>query len=150
MADISKITLGSTTYSLKDSEARSAIAILQSAVASSLVFKGVITSATDLTGLTDYKLGWTYKAGATMTITGLGTVENGDMLVCIADGTSYSASDWSVVQNNVDTMEGATANTSGTRGLVPAPSTGDQEKFLCGNGTWASPSLTWGSFTDIT
>ena len=31
---------------------------------------------------------------------------------------------------------GATASTPGDHGLVPAPSAGDQNKFLCGDGTW--------------
>lgn len=148
MADISKVKLGSTTYSLKDNEARSAIEVLQTSVASSLIFKGVITSATGITGLTSYKQGWTYKVGASFSITGLGTVENGDMVVCVADGTSYSASNWNVVQNNVDTMTAASASAAGTRGLVPAPSAGDQAKYLRGDGTWAaiSSDITWGTF----
>lgn len=39
-------------------------------------------------------------------------------------------------------MTGATADTSGTSGLVPAPQTSQQWKFLCGNGTWATPNDT--------
>lgn len=35
-------------------------------------------------------------------------------------------------------MEGATANAAGTQGLTPAPSAGDNEKFLRGDGTWAT------------
>lgn len=31
---------------------------------------------------------------------------------------------------------GATASTDGTRGLVPAPQSGDEDKFLKANGTW--------------
>lgn len=33
-------------------------------------------------------------------------------------------------------MTGATASTAGTSGLVPAPTAGDQAKFLKGDGTW--------------
>lgn len=33
---------------------------------------------------------------------------------------------------------GATTNTNGKKGLVPAPTHGDQGKFLCGNGTWVA------------
>ena len=36
----------------------------------------------------------------------------------------------------VSDMTGATANTAGTSGSVPAPSAGDHEKFLKGDGTW--------------
>lgn len=35
-------------------------------------------------------------------------------------------------------MTGATTDTDGTSGLVPAPSIGDQDKFLRGDGTWAA------------
>lgn len=34
-------------------------------------------------------------------------------------------------------MTGATAETAGTSGFVPAPAAGDQTKFLRGDGTWA-------------
>ncbi len=152
MADISKIKLGSTIYSLKDEEVRAAVTALQTAVASSLVFKGVVSSAAGITSLTNYKQGWTYKAsGDTFTIPSVGTIEAGDMIICVSDYNSgYKASDWTVVQNNVDTMVGATSAAAGTRGLVPAPAAGESEKYLKGDGTWGSPSLSWGAFTDLT
>ena len=152
MADISKIKLGSTIYSLKDEEARAAVNALQTAVSSSLIFKGVVSSAADLTGLKNYKIGWTYKANASFEIASLGKLEVGDMIICISDySSSYKASDWTVVQNNVDTMVGATSAAAGTRGLVPAPAAGESEKYLKGDGTWGSPStdLSWGAFTDL-
>ena len=34
-------------------------------------------------------------------------------------------------------MAGATSSSSGTSGLVPSPVTGDEDKFLKGNGTWS-------------
>ena len=37
-------------------------------------------------------------------------------------------------------MQGATASTAGVHGLVPAPQAGDEDKFLTGAGTFASPS----------
>jgi hypothetical protein len=37
-------------------------------------------------------------------------------------------------------MEGATAQKNGTKGAVPAPQTTDVDKFLKGDGTWATPS----------
>lgn len=154
MADkyISKIKLGSTIYSLKDSEVRTAVTALQTAVASSLVFKGVVSSAAEIITLTNYKQGWTYKANAAFTISSVGTIEAGDMIICVSDySSSYKASDWTVVQNNVDTMVGATSTKAGARGLVPVPAAGDSEKYLKGDGTWGSPStdLSWGAFTDL-
>ena len=41
-----------------------------------------------------------------------------------------------------DPFTGATESTDGTDGLVPAPSTGDQDKYLSGDGTWKTISLT--------
>lgn len=152
MADISKIKLGSTIYSLKDKEVRAAVNALQTAVASSLVFKGVVSSAAEIITLTNYKQGWTYKANAAFTISSVGTIEAGDMIICVSDySSSYKASDWTVVQNNVDTMVGATSTKAGARGLVPVPAAGDSEKYLKGDGTWGSPStdLSWGAFTDL-
>lgn len=37
-------------------------------------------------------------------------------------------------------MVGATASSNGTKGAVPAPSSGDQDKVLFGDGTWGMPS----------
>lgn len=154
MADkyISNVELGSTIYSLKDKEARAAINALQTAVSSSLVFKGVVFSAADLTGLKNYKIGWAYKANASFEITSLGKLEVGDMIICISDYSSgYKASDWTVVQNNVDTMTGASSTAAGTRGLVPAPQAGDTDKYLKGDGSWGAPtaSVAWGNFFDL-
>ena len=38
-------------------------------------------------------------------------------------------------------MQGATANTAGQAGLVPAPSAGDQDKVLKGDGSWGLISI---------
>ena len=38
---------------------------------------------------------------------------------------------------SVSTMVGASTNTAGAAGLVPAPAAGDNNKFLRGDGTWA-------------
>lgn len=149
---ISNVKLGSTIYSLKDEEIRAAVNALQTAVSSSLVFKGVVSSAADLTGLKNYKVGWTYKASTSFEIASLGKLEVGDMIICISDySSSYKASDWTVVQNNVDTMTGASSTAAGTRGLVPAPQANDNEKYLRGDGTWGSPvvDITWGNLNDL-
>ena len=41
---------------------------------------------------------------------------------------------------NYDDFTGATSITGGASGLVPAPSIGDEDKFLRGDGTWATVS----------
>lgn len=39
----------------------------------------------------------------------------------------------------IEIMTGATADTVGTSGLVPAPAAGEQDKYLRGDGMWAAP-----------
>lgn len=39
----------------------------------------------------------------------------------------------------IEVMTGATADTVGTSGLVPAPAAGEQDKYLRGDGMWAVP-----------
>lgn len=36
----------------------------------------------------------------------------------------------------IPTMTGASSSTGGTKGLVPAPAAGDQDKYLKADGTW--------------
>lgn len=147
---LSKINLGNIIYSLKDNEARAAISTLETAAASSLVFKGVVSSATGITELTNYTTGWTYKATEIFAIADIGVVEPGDMIICINSNTNYSPADWSIVQNNVDVMTGATDFIDGTRGLVPAPKADEMNLFLRGDGTWQAPSdMSWGRFSDL-
>lgn len=47
------------------------------------------------------------------------------------NGNTISATDTTYTH-----FAGATALADGTQGLVPAPIAGDQDKFLCGDGTW--------------
>lgn len=150
MADISKLKLGSTIYSLKDQVARTAISNLETAVSSAMVIKGVVSSAAEITNLTNYKKGWTYKISSSFYFEGE-LVESGDMIICISDFNSlYKASDWNVVQNNIDVMQGASNNSDGSRGLVPAPTSSDNNHFLRGDGTWqAVPETTWSSISSL-
>lgn len=39
---------------------------------------------------------------------------------------------------SVPTMMGASSSADGTKGLVPAPATGDQDKYLKADGTWGA------------
>lgn len=139
---ISKINLGSVIYHLKDSDARSRLDTLETTLASSLVFKGVVSNATDITNLTNYKTGWTYKANASFTLSSLGKIEPGDMIICVSDYKSaFNIANWTVVQNNIDVMTGATSSNSGTKGLVPAPAVANKDNFLKGDGTWGTPAI---------
>lgn len=53
---------------------------------------------------------------------------------------SYNGAEWVPMTLpeavNASVMIGATADTAGSAGLVPAPQAGDQNKFLRGDGTW--------------
>lgn len=73
---------------------------------------GVITSGdttinnSNITALTEYKTGWTFKASSNIPLSVLNIggvpIETGDMLICIADGVTYSSSLFSVIQTNTD------------------------------------------------
>ena len=54
------------------------------------------------------------------------------------DGTEYNIKDETARMP----MVGATSETDGSAGLVPAPTASDATKFLQGNGTWAEISVT--------
>lgn len=85
------------------------------AAGDAMVFKGTIASEEELTALKDYKTGWTYKVTTPFKSTSLDQqLEAGDMIITITDyDASYKASDFTVIQNNVD-LVGA----KGTIGLV--------------------------------
>lgn len=57
-------------------------------------------------------------------------------IINVADGVT--ATDAATVGQLPTTMTGATSSTAGTSGLVPAPAAGDQDKYLKGDGTWAT------------
>lgn len=47
-----------------------------------------------------------------------------------------------------DSMSGATAGGAGKAGLVPAPAAGEQDMFLCGDGTWKNTPASQGQKGD--
>ena len=59
------------------------------------------------------------------------TLIAGTNISIASDGKTISATD-----TTYSAFAGATASVAGTSGLVPAPSAGDQDKVLMGNGTW--------------
>lgn len=54
-----------------------------------------------------------------------------------ANWTEEDSGEPSFIQNKPGNFQGATANDNGTSGFVPAPTTADKDKFLCGNGQWS-------------
>ena len=57
-----------------------------------------------------------------------------------AQASNVTFSDGSNLQSAFVPFTGADASESGTKGLVPAPSSGDQDKYLKADGTWGTPA----------
>lgn len=72
------------------------------------------------------------------------TVTAGDMLT----GVTAMSSSGAVVTGSLGDFGGATSQANGTHGLVPAPLQGDEEKFLCGDGSWTALTLATDSEID--
>lgn len=65
-------------------------------------FKGVVSSGSAISSLTDYKAGWYWIVDTAGTYVGQ-VCEPGDFIYCISNySSSYKASDFSVVQTNLD------------------------------------------------
>ena len=54
--------------------------------------------------------------------------------------SNVTFADGSDLQSSFVPFTGADASNAGTKGLVPAPSAGDEEKFLKADGTWGTPA----------
>lgn len=85
-----------------------------------------------------------YSASATY-IKGNFVYHNQSTWLCIAETItgsepSESNSNWQLLAKGVQLVAftGATASTDGTSGLVPLPHAGDENKFIRGDGSWAS------------
>lgn len=66
----------------------------------------------------------------------LTSVQNGQALVW--DSGTSKWINGSVAAAYLGVMTGASSGADGTKGAVPAPSAGDQAKYLAGDGTWQS------------
>lgn len=67
-----------------------------------------------------------------------------DKQILVYNDTSHqweNAALSTIINTAVGVMQGATASTDGISGLVPIPQRGDQNKFLKGNGTWATINI---------
>ena len=67
-----------------------------------------------------------------------------ELYACASDYAAYNTRLSAVETNKADktSMTGATADTAGTSGLVPAPAAGKQSSFLRGDGSWVVPTDT--------
>ncbi len=74
---------------------------VEAAQVGAAMFQGTVNANTDISGLSSYKKGYYWVVATAGTYVGE-TCEVGDMIFCIKDrGSSYAASDFSVVQNNL-------------------------------------------------
>lgn len=72
--------------------------------------------------------------------TAVNNVKSDNVSVVDSDGVAH-----------INTMTGATASANGSKGLVPAPTSANKDKFLKGDGTWSTPeSATYDVFDDDT
>lgn len=67
-------------------------------------------------------------------------------------GSGLAVSSTGQLSTTATVMTGATSSSAGTSGFVPAPSAGDQDKFLKGDGTYStvstSPTFTYDAATE--
>lgn len=65
-------------------------------------YKGTVNAATDISGLSTYTAGWYWFVATAGTYVGE-TCEVGDMIICNSNySSSYKASDFNVIQTNID------------------------------------------------
>lgn len=124
----------------------------------STLLPSVVDGTTKLSDLTTYSAGWTFKFTSAGTITGIGTVEDGDMVIAIKDvaSSTYSAADWTVIQANLtgtltstDVLNGVLYAT-GSRAISSISGTSGYILLSGGSGnapTWASPSTLYRPLT---
>lgn len=79
---------------------------------------------------------------ADLTDVAIASMEAGDVL-------QYDATTQKWINAALATMTGATASEAGKKGLVPAPAAGDNEKLLCGDGTFTDKVLTDAQYTAL-
>lgn len=124
-----------------------------------MVFKGtigasgVITGPSDVNGLTlstlaTYKAGWTFKVSVAQTITGIGTLEVGDIVIAVNNkGASYNNADWTVIQVNIDGSVTSSAALTLNQLIVGAGANGIKTLAAGSNGQYlmanASGIPTW-------
>ena len=63
-----------------------------------------------------------------------GVINAGDLATFIYTGSYYMLL---AVDKATQPFTGASSSTDGTRGLIPAPQAGDEDRFLSGSGNWA-------------
>ena len=113
-----------------------------------MTFKGTIGTNGTVTALpATHKVGDTYKVSTAGTYNGA-NCEIGDMIICVKDGSSNTASDWTIVQSNINGA--VTCPTSSTDAHV-AVFNGDTGKIIKDSGFTIAKSVPSNAvFTDTT
>ena len=92
------------------------------ATADAMIFKGTIGTNGTVTSLpAEHSTGWTYKVSTVGIYAGV-NCEVGDMIVCLADGTTANDADWTVIQTNID-------------GAVTGPASSIEDRIAVFSGT---------------
>ena len=78
----------------------------------------------------------------------LDTVRNINLMGDVTGTTTFDGSADATVATTVATYTGATDSTVGIKGLVPAAAAGEENKVLCGDGTWKDLASAGGYFTE--
>lgn len=66
-------------------------------------------------------------------------------ILYVYDGTNWVWLTSGIDNNTWTAFKGCSASVNGSAGYLPAPEKGNQNKFLRGDGTWSTPSITSGS-----
>ena len=149
------VVLGTNAYSGSES-----ISIGQASASSNGASVSIGTSAGS-TGTSSVAIGYKAKANSNYAIQlGQGTnSEASSMYVATSSSNNYKMldSNGKIPADRLTTMTGADGTNAGTLGAVPAPAATDNDKFLRGDGTWATAggggggsSYTAGTGIDIT
>lgn len=84
---------------------------IQSAQAGAAKYKGTLSSEAQFTGLSNYKQGWYYVVDAAWTSASKGIrFDVGNMVFCNKDSASFSASDFDVIQADIDAIPDSVIN----------------------------------------
>lgn len=98
------ISAGSTSTNLPTTSA--VVSYVASQVSGATAFQGIADSNTDISGAAPFVAGYYWVIGTAGTYVGQ-TCEVGDMVFCTTSATTYSASNFTVVQNNIVEMTAA-------------------------------------------
>lgn len=103
-----------------------------------VVTQDIIPNETTISQLINYSAGWTFKIISNGSISGIGRLETGDMLICTSDYTSsYNAKDWTAIQTNIDGAVSISSNLLENSLIIGSSSTtvtslanGEQGQYL--------------------